>query len=421
MHRSTRSTRWAQLAAAAAVALAATLAGPAAPATAEPLPALSVTDQRVHDSLTERSLDPRLGSDTTGLVTDLATGRILWSQHRLTRQLPASTTKLVTAVNALETFGPAYRFTTTVRDGLTGDRVVLVGGGDPSLTSVDLNALAVSTAQALALGGRTVADVSVDDSLFPAPSLAHGWKRSYVPGDIRPVRALVVNQHRVMDTALDAGKLFARQLRALGIAVPKVVRGRAPEGTPTLAAVQGLTLDLIVSDMLNRSDNDHAEALHRLVALSQGYPATWSGAAAAQRVVLGRLGIDLGTSRLYDGSGLSRAGRLTALQLVSVLTMAYDGTHPQLASLQHGALPIAGQTGTLAAKFKRFNTRPTSCAAGLVEAKTGSLQGVISLAGYARGADGQLKVFAVLVNGRPSTLTTRRAVDRLASTVTGCW
>ena len=56
-----------------------------------------------------------------------------------------------------------------------------------------------------------------------------------------------------------------------------------------------------------------------------------------------------------------------------------------------------------------------------MEAKTGSLSGVISLSGFARGADGTTKIFSFLLNRVPSTLTTRRAVDKLAATVTGCW
>ena len=46
---------------------------------------------------------------------------------------------------------------------------------------------------------------------------------------------------------------------------------------------------------------------------------------------------------------------------------------------------------------------------------------MISLTGFTRGADGQVKLFSFLLNQVPSTLTTRRAVDRLAATVTGCW
>jgi D-alanyl-D-alanine carboxypeptidase/D-alanyl-D-alanine-endopeptidase (penicillin-binding protein 4) len=214
--------------------------------------------------------------------------------------------------------------------------------------------------------------------------------------------------------------VFAGLLKEYGVRTSSVVRAHAPRGAPLLASVQGRRLDMIVKDMLLPSDNDHAEALHRVVALRSGYPATWAGASAAQRTVLAGLGIDLGTSRLYDGSGLSRSDRLTARQLVSVLSLPLDGSHPRLVSLLD-SLPVAGRTGTLAPKYLRYTTWPSRCAAGIVEAKTGSLRGVISLAGYARGADGRTKAFALLANGVPSTLTTRKAVDKLATTVTGCW
>jgi len=123
---------------------------------------------------------------------------------------------------------------------------------------------------------------------------------------------------------------------------------------------------------------------------------------------------------VYDGSGLSRADRLRPSELVAVLRTAFDAAHPNLASLQD-SLPVAGVTGTLAPDYLRYVTSPTRCAAGLVEAKTGSLRGVITLSGFARGADGRLKAFSFLLNQVPSTLGTRRAVDRLATTVTGCW
>jgi D-alanyl-D-alanine carboxypeptidase/D-alanyl-D-alanine-endopeptidase (penicillin-binding protein 4) len=242
----------------------------------------------------------------------------------------------------------------------------------------------------------------------------------YMPTDVSPVRSLVVNQHTRWDTSIDAGNEFAAQLKAYGLTLRAVERARTPRGAPVLASVQGRRLDSIVKSMLLPSDNDYAEALHRLVALKTGYAATWSGSAAAQRKVLLGLGIDLGTSRLYDGSGLSRADRLTARQLVSVLSLPLDGNHPKLVSLLD-SLPVAGRSGTLAPKYLRYTTWPTRCAVGLVEGKTGSLRGVITLAGYARGADGRTKAFAFLANGVPSTLTTRRAVDKLATTVTGCW
>jgi D-alanyl-D-alanine carboxypeptidase/D-alanyl-D-alanine-endopeptidase (penicillin-binding protein 4) len=262
--------------------------------------------------------------------------------------------------------------------------------------------------------------VKVDDSLFPAPSLAYGWKSAYTIRDVSPVRALVVDQHRRWDTSLDAGQVFARKLERWGVEVRSVHHMVRPATSTVLAESQGADLAGIVRVMLQESDNDIAEGLHRLVALQTGYPATWAGAQEAQRALLASLGITL-TTPVYDGSGLSRRNRLTPRTLVAALSSALDPAHPNLAGLPSGSFAVAGVSGTLGPDYLRYVTRPTRCARGLVEAKTGSLSGVISLSGYARGADGQVKVFSFLLNRVPSTLKTRRAVDRLAATVTGCW
>lgn len=390
------------------------------PATAEET-ALSPTDQAVHDLLTARSGAPRLGDDLAGIVVDATTGQEIWSQTPYERQLPASTVKLVTAVNALEAFGPAHRFATRVTSGSTARRVVLVGGGDPSLSRTELRRLARTTATTLTTVGVRRVRVDVDDSLFPAPTNAYGWRASYTISDVSPVRALVVDQHRRWDTSLDAGMVFARMLERRGVDVRRLVRGVRPAEATVLAEEYGDDVATQVGYMLRTSDNDVAEGLHRLVAVQTGYPPTWQGAAEAQVAGLARLGIAVAPGSLHDGSGLSRRDRLSPVEVATVLRTAFDPAHPNLASLQHGALAVAGVSGTLAPDYLRYVTNPTRCAAGLIEAKTGSLRGVIALSGLARGADGRLKVFSFLLNHVPSTLRTRRAVDRLASTVTGCW
>jgi D-alanyl-D-alanine carboxypeptidase/D-alanyl-D-alanine-endopeptidase (penicillin-binding protein 4) len=377
----------------------------------------------VLSKLTRRSGNKALGKDLAGLVTDAATGRVLWARTPRERQLPASNAKLVTAVNALSTFGAGYRFTTTVVQGGSPGQVVLVGSGDPALSRGKLTALANAAASDAAAQGLTRLAVFVDDSLFPRMTIPRGWKRSYVPNEARAVSALVVSRQRYGDTAISAGKAFADLLKARGLKVRTklVARQTAAPDARLIGSVRGQTLATIVGTMLRESDNDYAEALHRLVAKQTGVATTWTGAQQAQRQVLAKLGVDLGSSVLYDGSGLSRADRLTPAAVVAVLSLVFDGTHPELTSVQHGSLAIAGRTGTLGPRYKRFTTKPSRCAAGLIEAKTGSLSGVISLSGFARGADGQVKLFSFLLNRVPSTLKTRQAVDRLASTITGCW
>ena len=407
------------MAATAALTVLAALA-PATSAAAEELP-LSATDQRVHDRLEVRSGASRLGPDLAGMVLDAETGQEIWSRTPRERQLPASTVKIVTAVNALETFGPAHRFTTRVTTGATPRRVVLVGGGDPTLARADLRRLARATAAAAAAQGLTWLRVDVDDTLFPAPTHASGWQWAYTIRDVSPVRALVVDQHRAWDTSMHAGRVFATILARQGVEVRSVTRRARPAEATVVAEVLGDDLAAQVAMMLRTSDNDVAEMLHRMVAVQTGFTPTWEGAAQAQLAGLARVSVTIAPGSLYDGSGLSRRNRLRPTEVAAVLRAAFDQAHPNLAGLQRGSLAVAGVSGTLGPDYLRYVTNPTRCAIGLIEAKTGSLSGAIALSGLAVGADGRVKVFSFLLNGVPSTLTTRRAVDRLASTITGCW
>jgi D-alanyl-D-alanine carboxypeptidase/D-alanyl-D-alanine-endopeptidase (penicillin-binding protein 4) len=405
--------------AACAVASGLAVAWPSA-ASAAGLP-LSASDQAVHDRLTMRAQMRALGPDLAGAVVDAATGAVVWGHTPHEAQIPASNAKIITAVDALEVFGPTHTFTTSVWTGSTSHQVVLYGGGDPALSTAQLATMARTVATALTAKGVHKVRVAVDDSLFPTPTNAIGWKRSYTIEDVSPVRALVVDQHRRWDTSLDAGLVFARKLARWGLQVRPAVRHTTkPPGATALASTQGPTLQATVGRMLQQSDNDIAEGLHRLVALQTGFPATWTGAQAAQTAELTALGVPLSTP-MFDGSGLSRRDRIRPIELTTVLGRIFDPAHPNLAVLQQGAFAVAGVSGTLAPSYRRYVTAPTRCAAGLIQAKTGSLTGVIALTGFTHGADGQVKLFSFLLNRVPSTLTTRRAVDRLAATVTGCW
>ena len=404
----------------AAVLLSATGAVAAVATTGDALP-LSPTDQSVSDRLDLRSVASQLGTDLSGLVTDAETGQVVWAGSEVERQIPASTVKLLTGVNALATFGPDHHFPTRAMTGTTPRRVVLVGGGDPSLSRADLRRLARATAVSVLAQGVPRVRVDVDDSLFPSPTLARGWKATYLTRDVSPVRALVVDGHRRLDTSLDAGRVFAELLERQGVQVRAVARRTRPAESTLIAETYGDDLATQVAFMLRTSDNDMAEVLHRMVAVQTGLPATWEGAAQAQVAVLTTLGITITPGSVHDGSGLSRADRLSPAEVVAVLSRAHDPAYPQLASLRSGALAVAGETGTLGPAYLRYRSGPTSCARGLIEAKTGSLSGVIALSGHAVGADGRVKLFSFLLNQVPSTLTTRRAVDKLAATVTGCW
>ena len=265
--------------------------------------------------------------------------------------MPASTAKLVTATNALAAFGSSHRFTTTVRRGYQADQVFLVGSGDPDLSSGQLAVLARATATKMKAARQTRVRVYADDYLFAAPTLATGWKSSYIPADTTWLRALVVDRHDVTDTSIDAANVFAGKLRANGITVTRIGRGRAGSG-PVLASSAGVTLGSTISHMMLTSDNEHAEALHRLVGIRSGYGNTWSAARAAQQKGLAAQG--LSATALYDGSGLSRSDRLTGVQLARVVANAFEPANStRLALLRSNAgLPVVGPDGDAAGQLR---------------------------------------------------------------------
>ena len=403
-----------------------------------PLP----TTDGLQEALRVGLADPALRGGVVVSVVDAATGRPLWERAADEPLLPASTAKIVTAVAVLTALPPDRRLTTAVVAGGAPGEVVLVGGGDPTLAGpaaepgypapallTDLAARARA-----ALGSTAVTRVLVDDSLFTGERLGPGWTPGYVAsGAVAPVGSLMVDGGRVRpdrrarhdDPALAAGRALARLLSP--DAAVEVARGTAPPGAAELGAVSSPPVPLLVEQMLARSDNDLAEALARHVAVARGQPASFAGAAVALEQVVGPLldEVDVGRDALalVDGSGLSRLNRLEPAALTRLLArVAADdgsGVAERLSPVLTG-LPVAGFTGTLDDRYRRGGALP---AAGVVRAKTGTLDGVSALAGLVRTADGRLLAFDLTAQGVPfgaATLRAEAALDRLAAGLAAC-
>ncbi len=239
-----------------------------------------------------------------------------------------------------------------------------------------------------------------------------------MPDSIAPVRGLVRDQRNNADTSAEAGRYFRDRLKAYGVPAPATTgRANAVAGSPVLASSH--RLDAVVDRRHDAAQQRQRDRRGAAQAGQHGSWATarrWSGARTAQAKQLAAQGLKSGT--LYDGSGLSRADRLTALQLARIVDRGIDArTQATLWPLKSG-LPTAGRTGTLAS---RFTTTASKCAVGKVFAKTGTLNDVVSLAGWTTGADGRVKTFAFLVNGKTSSTTLKQNVDMLAATVNGCY
>lgn len=396
------------------VALTVLVVGTAVPAQAADDPLGRVMAQRLHN--------PRLGSDVSLLVLDAASGSVLASHHAKALQLPASNMKLVTAVDVLTALGADARFTTRVRAGATPADVILQGGGDPLMSNADLKELATQTAAHLPAGQPVV--VHADDSLFAPPSDGPGWTSAYVPSIVAPVSALARVYDYKSNPAALAAKAFADDLTAGGVPATVGAPAKADDAAATLAQTSGHTVAQCVALMLSVSENNVAEVLFRQVARAQGQAPTWEGGRAAAMQVLAGLGLPTDGIVLADGSGVSRADRLSA-QFLAQLVRYARVTHPApyAAMFADGALPLAGRTGTLAARYGRFTSKQSRCAAGAIRAKTGTLFDTIGLSGIAQSPQGE-RIFSILDNNRPQSVTvlaTRQAVDGLAATITGCW
>jgi D-alanyl-D-alanine carboxypeptidase/D-alanyl-D-alanine-endopeptidase (penicillin-binding protein 4) len=401
----------------------------------------TTANARIGRVLMTRSTSKVLGTRFTMTVWDTASGSYIFRRRAGASLRGASTTKVLTAVGALATLGPDHRFPTTVRAGATADEIVLVAGGDPLLSSADLRTLAGATVSAMGLTTPPPAapvpaasatapaaetrsiTVRADDSLFTGSGQSRGWPSSYLPWQVRPVGAFARDDRKVRDATRDAGAYFAAALRGLGVTATYAGEARPAPTAATLASFPGHSVAEAVSRALLISDNDTAEMLFRHIAVARGLPGTWAGARQALADTLRELRVPLDGVRIVDGSGLSLEGRLTAGALTSALARALSPQHPELAGIR-GWLPVAGRTGTLKTGYKRFHSTPAKCAAGLIQAKTGTVADAIALAGYAAGADGRTKIFVSIVNSRPtrySRVTTRTAVDRATSSITGCW
>ncbi|MBG0853459.1 D-alanyl-D-alanine carboxypeptidase/D-alanyl-D-alanine-endopeptidase [Streptomyces spinoverrucosus] len=367
--------------------------------------------------------DPALGSRRTAVVVDLATGKRLYGRGADEALTPASTTKIATAVAALSALGADHRLTTrTVYEPDTKE-LVLVGGGDPTLTAhedsagqASLRTLAARTAAALKGEVREVT-LSYDTTLYAGSEL----HPIGVNDNIAAVSALMVDEartdgstsgpvRRVPDPAADATRRFAEFLNEHGIRTTSPGPSKATERAQPLAKVQSPPLSALVERMMTNSDNDIAEALARHTALATGERADFAGAGRAIQAQLKKLGLPLKGARFEDGSGLDRDGRLTANLLSRLLLQAADPSRPELRPTLTG-LPVAGFTGTLTGRY-------ADGAAGIVRAKTGTLTGVNALAGTAVTRDGHVLGFAFLASETTDVTAAQRALDRAATALT---
>jgi len=187
--------------------------------------------------------------------------------------------------------------------------------------------------------------------------------------------------------------LVTRLLSRYGVRVNgAITTGAAPSKPTVLAVHESSPLHNLITQMLKKSDNIIAGSLFKKVGeVYTKQPGSWeNGSSAVTRILSTQMGVNTWRINITDGSGLSRYNLITPAQMIRVLDFAFHhhGTNYEFIS----ALPVAGVDGTL--KHRLYNV------AWKVRAKTGTMTGVVALAGYAINRDKEPLAFVIIVNGR---------------------
>jgi D-alanyl-D-alanine carboxypeptidase/D-alanyl-D-alanine-endopeptidase (penicillin-binding protein 4) len=356
---------------------------------------------------------------STAMVVEIPSGRVVYARNPDLSLQPASNEKLCVNYTALLVLGARYRFPTEllgegVRVGSTWrGSLVLKGFGDPSLTSSDLDRLAgILWREGIR---KVIGPIVGDASYYDADHTAPGWLPSFAGLESPPLAALVVdravrNGRLVADPALAAAIDFRSLLHADGILAGPAETGVARPAATRLATIYSDPLSQILDFMDQFSDNFTAEMLLKAIGAAATGRGTTAAGALVVREALATAGIPLSGVRIVDGSGLSRWDRVTGAELSALLVRIWN--RPSLRTIVLGALPVAGESGTLASRMTSAPAR------GLVHAKTGTTDIASALSGFV----GQRYAFVTIENGYPvnwsaAHTTQDRVAEALAAEV----
>lgn len=378
--------------------------------------------------------DPRL-MRFQGQVRNARTGEVLFDRKGAKASRAASVMKVLTSAAALQVLGPDHRLTTRVVEGTRRGEIVLVGGGDVTLSRTPagtrtayagaphLSTLAkqVKRAWAAAHPGTRITRIVLDSSYFGGPSWQPTWKTKERPlGSTPKITALMVDGDRAnpalntsprgSDPIGRAGSAFASYFGGASVS-----RGVAPKGAHVLGTVRSQPVSTLVQQELVVSDNTIAEALARVTAIEAGTGKTFSSIDAAVIPALRAYGVEPTGVRVVDGSGLSDDNRIPPAYLTKLMVKVLHkskGLGPVFSGL-----PIAGRTGSLA-YADRFSGA-ASRADGKVRAKTGWIDTGYTLSGIIRAKDGTPLTFAFYALGNVSP-SAKQALDTLTADVWSC-
>jgi D-alanyl-D-alanine carboxypeptidase len=328
-------------------------------------------------------------SNPAMVVIDGSTGAVIYQHNAFSQRKPASVMKILAAGTTVEYLDLQSQFNTTVSIAPEEKLIVIRGSLDPwisldhnvgrKMNRASLPYMGFSTLSAIKkANGGSLKNYKVIYSNLYSQDVAN-LKAFWAKRGFKPVMKLVSDD----DTFMAQGELVAS------------------EKSPTVAEILDWTLLW--------SDNLLAERLARLSAQSAGYPLNDIGVEKTFNLLLSHFQIDSSKLVVADASGLSKQNRITAQMMAELL---YKMHKEEKFAPVYNSLPVGGISGTLR---NRFTTTAPS-AVGLIRAKTGTLNGTATLAGFVQSTDREY-VFVLLADeiakGNTALNKARAAIDRV--------
>lgn len=328
------------------------------------------------------------------ILIDRTSGEIVFQKDATSLRKPASVLKLLSTSAALQYLDPNYRYVTRVSKGVNPRTLVISGNLDPWMTDSYFEATKYHRAWLSYLVNRSIADLKSEET-SPLRNVSVQYSGLYS-------KDIALLKHEFVAKAINAKfkEISANQVDSMS--------------GQEIATVTSPSVSEMVKFALTWSDNLLAERLARAAAHAVGYPMNDAGVAQTIKKLLDDLQVNRSGLYIHDGSGLSKQDRVTA-KLVADLLLKIRGDE-KFAALYEG-LPISGISGTLESRF--ISTAPQ--AVGLVHAKTGTLDGTVSLAGYVESGAHEYIFVAIadhIRKGQAATDQARNTLDRLLGKIT---
>jgi len=334
-------------------------------------------------------LNARALSNPAMILIDGTTGEVVYERNSNSQRKPASVMKILSGIAALEYLDSQSSFQTSVFLGTKPKSLIIHGSFDPWIS---LNSTVAKKMH------RTSLPRLAFNSMSALKAANHGSLKH-----IKVQYSGMYSQDIANLKAFWAKRGFKPTIKSVGIETLSAVEGKSvlSSTSPSIAEILDFTLLW--------SDNLLAERLARLASKAAGHGLNDQGVAITFTELLTHFNIDPSKLVIADASGLSKENRVTA-QIIGQLLL--KTRNDKKFSLLYTSLPVGGVSGTLKDRF--ITTAPS--AVGLVHAKTGTLNGTVTLAGYVEAGDREY-VFVTLADeipgGTRAENRARVAIDRL--------